>query len=348
MTLSQLRVLLAVAEHGGFTPAAEQIGSSQPAVSSSIAALEAEPGTALLTRRREGVTPPTRVAARSSTPREAVRHVDSLRTEVAAITGQVTGTLRLASLPSATGTLLASPLRTFADRYPQVQVRLVEGGEQEIRDWLARGAADVGVITLPAPDLLTVVLGTHEMVAVVPADHELADRATISFAAMAGQPFILSTAGCEPLITAAVRRAGVRLDIAFEADRPGTHLARQTAAGEGFGGAVRSRPADHRSPVERGHGDQARRQFGRPSTGHLWSYRCSTLISSAVRDPAAASACSTVLRSVRPQGPEVRCRPIARPGVRRAVRSGRASPPGRPVERPRSRVRSRPTAPVDG
>jgi len=149
MTLSQLRVLLAVADHGGFTPAAEQIGSSQPAVSRSIAALEAELGTALLTRRRDGATL-TEAGRRAVVhAREAVRHFDLLRTEVAAITGQVTGTLRLASLPSATGTLLASPLRTFADRYPQVQVRLFEGGEQEIRDWLAQGAADVGVITLP-------------------------------------------------------------------------------------------------------------------------------------------------------------------------------------------------------
>ncbi|WP_432061586.1 helix-turn-helix domain-containing protein, partial [Streptomyces sp. S1] len=55
MQLSHLRVLLAVAEHGGFTAAAERTGMSQPHVSRSIAALEADLGAALLVRRREGV-----------------------------------------------------------------------------------------------------------------------------------------------------------------------------------------------------------------------------------------------------------------------------------------------------
>jgi DNA-binding transcriptional LysR family regulator len=258
VTLSQLRVLLAIADQGGFSVAAERLGTSQPAVSRSIAALEKELGTALLVRHRDGVTLTEAGTLAAAHAHEALRHVDLMRSEVAAVSGQVTGTLRLASLPTATGTLVASQLRTFAERYSQVRVRLLEGSDQEIRDWLDQGAADVGVVTLPAPGLRTVLLDTHEMVAVVPADHRLADRATITYRALEDEPFIRSTGGCAQVFMAAAREADVRLDIAFEA-REMSAVLEMVGAGLGVSilptlglptdlGAVVTRPLEPRTP----------------------------------------------------------------------------------------------------
>ncbi|HEX4252641.1 MAG TPA: LysR family transcriptional regulator [Pseudonocardia sp.] len=232
MTLLQLRVLLAVADQGGFTVAAEQVGMSQPAVSRAIASLESELGTALLRRQRDGVRLTEAGHRAVAHAREALRHVDLLRVDVAALAGQVTGTLALASLPSATGTLVAARLRTFTDRYPQVRVRLFEGSDQEVRDWLEQGVADLGVVTLPAPGLRTVPLGSHEMLAVLPAEHPLAARPVIGVDELADQPFILSTGGCAPVILTAARAAGVRLDVAYEA-REMSAVLEMVAAGLG-------------------------------------------------------------------------------------------------------------------
>ena len=49
MELYQIRHFIAVVEAGGFTKAAERIAVSQPAISASIAKLEAELETRLLT-----------------------------------------------------------------------------------------------------------------------------------------------------------------------------------------------------------------------------------------------------------------------------------------------------------
>ena len=100
--------------------------------------------------------------------REAVKHLALMRTEVAALAGEITGTLSLASLPSVTATLVAPQLREFAKRYPAVTIRLLEGSEEEVRDWLDQGAAEAGVVSLPARGLDTAVLGEQDMVAVVP------------------------------------------------------------------------------------------------------------------------------------------------------------------------------------
>jgi DNA-binding transcriptional LysR family regulator len=67
---------------------------------------------------------------------------------------------------------------------------------------------------------------------VLPAGHELAARPSVPLAALATEPFILSTGGCEPLITAAARGAGARLNLAFEACETATILA-MVAAGLG-------------------------------------------------------------------------------------------------------------------
>ncbi|WP_103384470.1 LysR family transcriptional regulator [Pseudonocardia dioxanivorans] len=217
MTLLQLRVLLAVAEHGGFTAAGTALGMSQPAVSRAVSALESELDTVLLRRGRDGVAL-TDAGARAAThAREALRQVDLLRTEVAAVSGRVTGTLRLASLPSATGTLIAARLRGFAERYPLVTVRLLEGSDEEIRDWLDQGVVDAGVVTLPAPGLHLELLDSHEMVAVLPAGHALGAGDTVTYQALAAEPFIRSSCGCARVFEGVAREVGVRLDPAFEA-----------------------------------------------------------------------------------------------------------------------------------
>ncbi|MEQ4718448.1 LysR substrate-binding domain-containing protein [Nonomuraea sp. B19D2] len=232
MTLAQLRVLVAVAEHGGFTAAADHTGMSQPAVSRAIATLERELGAALFVRHRDGIALTEAGQAALARARETLRHFDLIRADVAAAAGQITGELRLASLPSATGTLIARLLRAFTDRYPQVRVRLFEGVDDDIREWLHRGAAEVGVVTLPAPGLHTVHLSTHDMVAVLPAGHPLTARPAIALADLSGRPFILTTAGCRPLIMGAAMAAQVRLDIAFEAGGPAAIL-EMVAAGLG-------------------------------------------------------------------------------------------------------------------
>ncbi len=235
MQLSHLRVLLAVAEHGGFTAAAERTGMSQPHVSRSIAALEADLGAALLVRRREGVALTEAGQRAVSRARETIRHFDLIRPDVAAAAGQVAGPLRLASLPSATGTLIAPRLRTFGDRYPQVGVRLLEGYSPEIRAWLENGAAEIGVVILPEPGMHTVPLTADRMVALLPRGHALASAETVAVRELAREPFVLTTGGCRPVILDGVRRAGAALDVAYEAGELSTIIA---MVGTGLGVSI--------------------------------------------------------------------------------------------------------------
>jgi DNA-binding transcriptional LysR family regulator len=216
-TLLQLKSFVAVVDHGGFTAASRSLRLSQPAVSRAIATFEKDLGLPLLVRRRDGVQLTEAGALALTHAREALRHLTLMRTDIAALVGDVTGTLTLASLPSVTATLVAPQLQAFAARYPAVTIRLLEGSEQEVRDWLDQGAAEAGVVSLPARGLDTAVLGEQDMVAVVPADHRLAALSTVGYADLATEQFIRSTGGCAEVFAPVARQVGVEFDVAFEA-----------------------------------------------------------------------------------------------------------------------------------
>lgn len=216
-TLLQLNTFVAVVDQGGFTAASRRLGLSQPAVSRTIAALEKELGLPLLVRGRDGLSLTNAGSVALTHAREALRQLTLMRTEVAGLAGDITGTLILASLPTATATLIAPQLQRFAQQHPAVTIRLLEGSEEEIRDWLDRGAAEAGVVSLPSKGLDVAVLGEQEMVAVVPADSWLAAKDSVTYVDLAKEPFVRGTGGCADVFRPVARRAGVELDLAFDA-----------------------------------------------------------------------------------------------------------------------------------
>ncbi|TQR88192.1 LysR family transcriptional regulator [Mycobacterium hodleri] len=216
-TLLQLNAFLAVVDAGGFTAAGNRLGMTQPAVSRAVATLEKELGLPLLVRGSGDLVLTVAGSRAIAHAREAVRHLTLLCTDVATAAGRISGTLSLASLPSVTAALVAPRLRTFTDRYPAVTIRLLEGSEQEVRDWLDQGAAEAGVVSLPAYGLDSAVLGEQEMVAVLPAGSRLAGLNQVDYAELAKEPFVRSTGGCAEVFTPVARRIGVDFDVAFEA-----------------------------------------------------------------------------------------------------------------------------------
>src|SRR3954447_10763393 len=200
MTFAQLRVLLAVVDEGSFTAAAARVSISQPAVSRAIANLEAELGAPLLTRGRGEARLTDAGRAAIAHAREAIQQEEALRAQVAATAAPVRGALVRASMPSVTGTLIPPRVRRFRARHPDVELQLFEGTDDEVRAWLNDGAAEIGVVTLPAPGFETQMLGSDEFVAVVPADHPLARLDAVPIPELASEPFIMPSGGCGPLI----------------------------------------------------------------------------------------------------------------------------------------------------
>lgn len=126
MNLARLRIFDEVVRTGTFAAAAESLSYTPSAVSQQMAKLEAELGTALLVRGARGLTLTDAGRALLERARVILAEVRLAGAEIDAIAGLRAGTLRLGSFPTATQTLVGRALATFGDRWPGVDVTLVD------------------------------------------------------------------------------------------------------------------------------------------------------------------------------------------------------------------------------
>lgn len=229
ITLAQLQAFATVAEVGSFTIASERLGMTQSAISHSIANLEKGLQVTLLERgnRSRSVTRVNRAGSDRTQLTEIGHRVlflaqtmlagaEQIYQETAAVVGLATGKVRLGSFPSVSARILPKLLRQFQQRYPGIEVMLFEGTDDEVRDWIQTRVIDVGVVALPAEgfDLFPIV--ADDFKAIVSAEHELADRDSVHIRQLASAPFILSKAGCGPVILDLFRRVKRVPQIQFE------------------------------------------------------------------------------------------------------------------------------------
>jgi len=196
-SLRQIRYFLAVADLGGFTPAAASLYVAQPALSRQIAQLEADLGFALFHREPRGV----RLTVAGALFRERVRGLEDSLHQAADDARRLdrgeAGVLRLlhsSSTPVAGALLLA--LQEFAAAHPGVRVDLDRQASELQQEHLAAGRADLGLARLPLLGREAAVslrpLPDEPLWAVLAQSHPLATRPRLGLADLAEEPFVFA------------------------------------------------------------------------------------------------------------------------------------------------------------
>lgn len=217
MNLTQLRSLIAVAETGSLTAAAANIGVTQSGMSQALAALEESLGVKLLVRQRHGVALTAFGEQALDHARAAFVHLEAIRRDAATLTGEESGSVRIAAFPSVFATVLPPLLRRFRTLHPGIELVALETDDLEVETWLVAGTVDLGVVLNAPPDVEAVPIGQDAWIAIMPASHHLARRTTLSFADLAAEPFVLATGGCHANARSLADAAGMRLtDIRME------------------------------------------------------------------------------------------------------------------------------------
>lgn len=201
MDTRQLRHFVALAETLNFHRAAERLHIAQPPLSASIRKLEAELGVQLFERTRRGTTLTLAGAAALEDARRALFHTAQFgRTALAAANGEA-GTLRIGFVGSATYALMPQVMPLFRQRYPGVQLELLESTTSKIRDMVDSGAIDAGLLRFPIIQASRMQIAPIErdvFVAALPTGHALARRRRLTLADLAQEPFVMYSAGEVP------------------------------------------------------------------------------------------------------------------------------------------------------
>lgn len=177
MNLRDLEYLVAVGDHGHFGRAAQACFVSQPTLSTQIKKLERElgvdlvertPGRALLTDAGE------RVAERA---RAVLREANSIRGIAKQAQDPEAGSVRLGLIPTLAPYLLPHVVPALHDRFPRLELLLVEEKTDVLLERLRDGELDAGVLAVPVEDdqLTCAPLFREDFVLAVPTGHALAD-----------------------------------------------------------------------------------------------------------------------------------------------------------------------------
>lgn len=285
-TLRQLELFLALASSDGIAGAGAKLGMTPSATSHALRALEDTLGTAVIDRNASGVE--LTYAGRQILPhvRDVFAALQLIQTTASASVGLKTGMLRVGSFgPSSSLKLLPPLLAGFRKRYPGVEVFVAEKSDPEIEQDLIERRIEIGVVTLPKPQFDTQLLAVDELVAVLPARHELAGTDPVDLRELARYPFILTHAGSQGLVARMFARASIKPRVTHELSQL-TSILEFVAQGQGVSIlAALALPERHEGVVYRAITPRSSRRVGlaclnerrlSPAAAALWEQARST------------------------------------------------------------------------
>lgn len=195
MNFHQLQYAVAISRHGlSVTQAAAALGTSQPAISRALKALERELGFDLFVREGRAfsrVTPQgvkvLEYAAR------ALAEIESLQAVAADLNQDNRGTLSIATTHTQARYVLPPVVSAFRDKYPDVELHLHQGTSEQIAEMVAADRVQLAIATgsdglFPGLVLLPVYRWTRQVI--VPKSHPLARVEKLTIRELASYPLI--------------------------------------------------------------------------------------------------------------------------------------------------------------
>lgn len=181
MTIIQQEYLLAVANYGSFSLAAEKCFVTQPSLSMQVKNLEEELGVIVLDRSKKPVLPTDAGLAVIRQAKEAVQAFAMVREVVSDLQNEISGTLRLGVIPTIAPYLLHRFIPDFVRKCPKVELQIREMMTGNIIRALDRDMLDAAIMaggTSPE-GIREEELFNDRFFAYVSTDHPLCQRSNI-------------------------------------------------------------------------------------------------------------------------------------------------------------------------
>jgi DNA-binding transcriptional LysR family regulator len=232
--LHQIKHFIAVAETGGFTKGAQRVAVSQPAISTSIARLEAELDVKLLDRRRSPVVPTAAGSRLLEAGKKILQACKAVKAELKTIT--TPNRFRIGVLQSLSSGCVSKLLSSFRRANHHVAIEVVDGSCEQLVEFLAERELDIVLTIVGGNDLkfASRVLFEEPYLLAVPKDHRFAQRRSVKLADLHGEPFIVRTR-CDFYqdVTNVLVARGVKMRVVYQTDQDDRALA-LVAAGIGL------------------------------------------------------------------------------------------------------------------
>lgn len=195
-TLTQMEYLVAVEDTKSFSRAAKQCHVSQPSLSTQIQKLEDELDIVVFDRSKKPIKTTSKGAQVIAQARTVLRQYKRMF-DIKNDSGQLTGDLALAVIPSLASYVVPLFVQRFSEKYPQVNLSITEVKTDTIVEQLYDDAIDVGLLVTPLYDdkLIERVLFFERFKVFAATGHPLTKKRTVTEADLEQLPVWLLEEG---------------------------------------------------------------------------------------------------------------------------------------------------------
>jgi len=220
MELHQLRHFVAVADTGSFTKGAQREAVSQPAISASIAKLEAELEVKLLDRQRSSAVPTAAGRRLLEVAKAILASASAVKAELKAMSTRKI--LRIGILQSLSSRRVSKLISSFRRANPDVEIEVMDGSSEELNEMLGDRRLDavLTIIDGTTSKLASRVLFEEPYSLAVPRAHRLARKPFVEVGDLADEAFIVRT-GADRFregANALVER-GIKIRVVYQTDQ---------------------------------------------------------------------------------------------------------------------------------
>lgn len=194
VALEHLRFAVSAAEHGSFRRAAEALLLRQSTLSRRIRELEESIGITIFERSSGGVRPTPAGRDFLRMARSILEQMDSLVSTANSTGRGEAGRLAIGFYTSLSAGNLRATVLDFRQRFPQVELGMVERSRTRLVTALRNGALDVAIVTGGAPllDSKLLPLWSECILIALPEGHPLAAKDTIYWTDLRSETVLLS------------------------------------------------------------------------------------------------------------------------------------------------------------
>ena len=228
MELSEIRLVVAIAEHESLTRAAAARSTTQSALSRQLARIEQEWGGRMFDRTGRGLR--LTEAGQQVLPElmALLEEAERLQSELRGKKSSLHGDVRVGMIPSIPEAIAPALYHRVKASHPQLRIALYEGSGGQIEDWLASGQIGIGIFfrhgARPA-GYNEELLSTVDAFLVGMQGDPLTSGGTVDFDKLAGLPLILARSpnSLRTRLDQIAARRGLALNVVMEANSPILH-----------------------------------------------------------------------------------------------------------------------------
>ena len=194
--LNDLQLFVHILDSGTMTAAAQRAHITLASASERVRGMEAQLGCALLLRQPRGVLPTAAGHTLGQHARQVLLQMQSLRGAMSDFGAGLAGQLRLRGNTSAVREHLPMAVSGFLLKHPLMALELQECASEEVLAGLRRGECDIGIAAWSPEDVQGLaslsynVWRADPLVAVLPKNHRLAQKAQLSLQELAPEHWV--------------------------------------------------------------------------------------------------------------------------------------------------------------